>query len=237
MAKRTVGAPARAVSIAILVVMALLTPVIANASQPTPDIPAPDECLIEPRALPLFASVTPLPVTPAPVDATATAPRDMTEGQPAEPAVVDAVTATVRESLACRNGGDFARAYALVTDEFLVRVFGGPETIDPMVALALEGESPRVRRGERLHLVSIAEVRVLADGRAGALVTTIGSGEEWRDYLIFIERGDRWLIDEAVTAPPTPALANLDHLVSRVLLRAYGDQHLPYARIDLAASI
>jgi len=198
----------RSMILTLLILLVLHSPLPADA-QPTdptgtPEMPAPSECTVEPRALPLLAADASSTVTPPSTDFTATPP-SQTESDPAEPAVVSEVTATVREALACRNAGDFLRAYALVTDEFLLRTFGGAETIDPEVAAAIEAEPVRLRREERLLLVAVSDVRLLADGRVAALVTTSGAGEEWRDYLIFVQQGDRWLIDRAEPAPAESA--------------------------------
>lgn len=205
MATRTICTTGGPLSLTLLLLVTLLAPLPADAQQTdpsgTPEAPAPSECTVEPRALPLLAADASSTVSPAPSTGSTATPPSQTEGDPAEPAVAAGVTATVRESLACRNAGDFSRAYALVTDHFLLHLFGGAETIDPQVAAALEAEPVRVRRGERLHLVAVSEVRVLADGRVGAVVTTSGAGAEWRDYLIFVQRGDRWLIDQAEPAP------------------------------------
>ena len=116
----------------------------------------------------------------------------------------------MREAIACRNAGDFGRAYALVTDRFLAQLFGGPDTVPPEVAVALEGGPDRVPRANRLALVAVARVVAIGDGRVGAVVETSNADEVFRDYLVFVQAGDRWLIDEQVALPdphgatPTP---------------------------------
>lgn len=160
--------------------------------------PHPDECLTEPRSLPLF----PDPVvgsTPATARPTITGtPALASPEMRANAATTAAVTATVREVLACRNAGDYRRAYALMTDRMLTQLFGGPETIDPEVAAALEARPDRLPRNQRLTLISVSDVRLLADGRVSAevesrLVTSTRDG--FLDEIVFVRVGDRWLID------------------------------------------
>lgn len=166
---------------------------------PTPDVPRPAACRVEPRPLPLFPAATPgaePAATPAPL--VTPTPFAAPEGQPADEATVTAVTATIRESLACLHAGDYRRAYALFTDRFLRQLFGGPDTIDPAIAAALEAPPRRVPRNQRLTLVAVSDVRLLADGRVGAVVQTRNPLETFADYLILIRPDDRWLIDERV---------------------------------------
>lgn len=190
--------------VAVAILMAWTTDAGGAASvqenpSPTAVEPGPGECLVEPRPLPLFPPVTPgaePAATPLPlVEPT---PFAVPEGKPADEATTAAIVATVRESLACRNGGDYPRAYALFTDRFLGELFGGPDTIPPEIASALENPPRPVRRVERLSLVAVSDVRLLADDRVGAVVRTSTAEETYDDYLIFVRGGDRWLLDERI---------------------------------------
>jgi hypothetical protein len=177
-------------------------------AQATPEVPKPEECRVAPHSLPLLGEPAPSAPVATPGPFPTAAPFVLPAGKEADAATVDAVTATVREAIACRNAGDFARAYALMTDHMLRQLFGGPTTIDPEITSALATAPRRVSKERRLALVAISEVRVLADGRVGAVVET-GSGETaYRDYIFFAAAGDRWLIDETVPLPenttPTP---------------------------------
>ena len=187
------------------------TDALQDGPTPTADVPRPAACRVEPRPLPLFSRATPGAEPAAtPVPLVTPTPFAMPAGQPADEATVAAVTATIRESLACRNAGDYARAYALVTDRFLRALLGGPDTIPPEIAAALAESPRRAPRAQRIALAAVSDVRVLADGRVGAMVETRNAEESFTDYLILVRTADRWLIDESVEvstsdrATPTP---------------------------------
>lgn len=90
-------------------------------------------------------------------------------GEPADPATVAAVTATVRRFVACANARDVGRMYALVSDAFLRQSFGNQPTTEA-VAAYLAATPPARPADQRTELVAVRSVRVLADGRIGALV-------------------------------------------------------------------
>nr|MBA3451098.1 hypothetical protein [Chloroflexia bacterium] len=166
------------------------------------DVPAPEECQIAPRPFPLFpagvgqrAAATPAPVATPPAP-----PFTPPAGDPADTETVAAVTATVREALACRNAGEPLRAYSLFTQDMIVALYGGPATIDPELRRAVvEGPTP-IPRARRLAIVAIDDVVILPDGRTGAVVATETARRTFRDYLIFEQdpASGRWLIDESV---------------------------------------
>jgi hypothetical protein len=172
---------------------------------PTPaalDIPAPNECQVTPRALPLFPPGVgqQTAATPRPLASPASGPVVVAAGTPADAETVAAVTATVRETLACRNAGDFPRAYALFTQQMLVQLFGGPATVDPEIQVAVSEKPHRLPREERIGLVSLDQAVILPDGRVGAIVTTATPSRLFRDFLVFAHdpASGRWLIDGVV---------------------------------------
>jgi hypothetical protein len=70
----------------------------------------------------LAISATPGPGTPPappPPAALATPGMQLPEGEPADPATMAAVTATIREFVACDNAGDPRRQFAFYTDNVL----------------------------------------------------------------------------------------------------------------------
>lgn len=175
------------------------------------DVPAPDECTVEPREFPMFpagvgqrepATPLPLPATPAPAFA-------VPEGDPVTPEIEAGVLATVRESIACRNANQMLRAYALFTEPMIVSLFGGPATVDPEIrALIQQGDDlgPLPRR-QRVALLQVSQIAHRPDGRIGAVVTTGTVDRIFQDYLVFAYDGasSRWLIDEAVLLASEPA--------------------------------
>lgn len=166
------------------------------------DVPSPEECLVEPRAFPLFPADVGqrAAATPAPLATEPEPPFVRPEGEPADDETVAAVTATVREALACRNGNDFLRASALFSQEMIVALFGGPATIDPEIRATVVEEVGPVPKRQRIGLVSIEDVVLLPDGRVGAMVDTGNARRSFQDYLFFAHdpESGRWLIDETV---------------------------------------
>ncbi|MFT4040187.1 MAG: hypothetical protein QM692_18545 [Thermomicrobiales bacterium] len=225
------GFSARALAAALLAAAFLLTtaPAVTLAQDATPaaspasatpegealawDVPAPAECTIAPRALPLFAegegqltaaTPAPLPATPAPAFV-------VPDGDPVTPDLEAAVTATVRESIACRNANDLLRAYALFTPGMIGSLFGGPATVDPEIRALTAPENadqlePLAKRA-RVALLQLSEIAHRPDGRIGVIVTTGTVDTLFQDYLVlaYDAASGRWLIDEAVPLAAVPA--------------------------------
>lgn len=175
------------------------------------EIPAPEECTVEPRPVPIFAEGMDQrePATPLPLPATPTPAFVVPDGDPVTPEIEAGIAATVRESIACRNANQMLRAYALFTDPMLVSLFGGPATVDPEIrALIRQGDElgPLPRR-ERVALLQISQVAHRPDGRIGAIVTTGTAAQVFQDYLVFAydAASGRWLIDDAVLLANEPA--------------------------------
>jgi hypothetical protein len=120
-------------------------------------------------------------------------------GAPASGAIEQAVTATIRQSIACANAGDLLRGLALYTDQFLANQLVGPNGItQENMALLASTPPATVPAANRLSLVAIQNVIQLPDGRAGATVITRNADGDFVDYLFFARVGGDWLIDEAV---------------------------------------
>lgn len=175
------------------------------------DVPEPDECIVEPREAQLFADGEGqnAPATPLPLPATPQAPFVVPDTDPVTPEIEAAVTATVRESIACRNANQMLRAYALFTQPMIVSMFGGPATVDPEIrALIRQGDElgPLPRR-QRVALLQVSEVGHRPDGRIGAIVTTGTADRLFQDYLVFVydASSGRWLIDGAELLASEPA--------------------------------
>ena len=144
-----------------------------------PQVPAPAECRVAPRPLADVAataqgggsasSVTGTTETNESTDAT---PFIMPAGAPVDDLTRGAVVATVVEMLACENAGDRLRAYALHSDAFLQRQFGQLAAGSPDGAWLDTFSTPPAPRPEtaRNALLSIEGMRVIPDGRVGALV-------------------------------------------------------------------
>lgn len=163
----------------------------------------PAECRVAPRPLADFESVigTPGAVSAILMGTPVATGEIPSGGTPADPAVVDAVTATAREFLACANAGDMRRAAALLTDDAFRQFYGG---IDQRDVAELAGIPTPLPMELRASSVAVEDVRVLEDGRVTA-VTEINGG---RNVLIFVATGDRYLLDASAELPaagtPTP---------------------------------
>jgi hypothetical protein len=167
-----------------------------------PNVPAPDECQIAlPETIEFPAdSMRPVAATPRPIITEAETPFAPPAGEPADEETVAAITATVRESIACRNAGDFARMLVFFTPTMLAELYGSPATVDPEVLQGIQ-EGPRaLPEPRRLRLDAIESIVMVPDGRVGAVVETSTPRREFRDYLFFVldAESGRWLIDGSV---------------------------------------
>ena len=164
------------------------------------DAPGPDECTVTPRTLEEFETLAQEPAPDEPPDASETG------GEPVDEATRDAITVTARELVACSNAGDILRRLALYSDARLR--FAYPD--GPTRALEMIAESPLpLSEAERVALVSVEDVRQLADGRVSARVTVDNPASHSHDpqtaatasqqevaRLIFIQEAGRWRVDE-----------------------------------------
>jgi len=162
------------------------------------DVPSPAECTVQPRSVDelraLFREVAATPVLDSPV--ASPTPAVAPTGAPADEQTVAAVNATWRQYIACINKGDQARMFALVSDamvrrQFVVDIAFGV-TEDALFAY-LSGTPVPMATDQSAPFVPLEDVQVLRDGR----VAVIGPGENGRgDVRIFVEEGDRWLLDD-----------------------------------------
>ena len=201
-------------TVVILCALTLVGParVLAQEATPAPAISLgevldPAECQVEARSADDLLALwyqendagTPVLATPV-----ADADMELTSvpvplGEPADAETVEAVTATVREVLACFNAGDFPRALSLFTDP-LVQQFGPEPGQSPEDAIAfLEATPEPAPREQRVTLLAVTDVSVMADGRVGAFVISDDpsgppEGVE-TELIVFVEEGGRWLVD------------------------------------------
>jgi hypothetical protein len=166
-----------------------------QASPAAGEVIDPVECQIAALSDEFFQQLAATPesdASPAPEVAGSPAPFSVPEGDPAGEAEVEAVTLTVRELVACLNAADYRRVYALYTEEYLLRTFGG-QGIDVLQATP----EPAPASGQHA-LIGIDDVITLEDGRLAARVELSSAPEAppVTTYLVFAQVGDRWLIDE-----------------------------------------
>ena len=192
-------------ALTVFALVALALPTAARAQDATPaaggDVPAPEECTIEPISVDHLTQLlgTPVPEVVATPAASPT-PFAMPEGTPADEATVAEITAAVRQFIACLNAGDLPRVLALYTDRAIVELFLAPiggEATAQQILDAL-GAPEVVPEDQRTVLISVDDVRVLPDGRIAALIT----GDDRSNprpagpaLIFFVEVDGRWLVD------------------------------------------
>lgn len=205
-------------------IAALAMPLVARAQNGTPAagpaatplVPAPEECTVAPISLAHLSQLIATPVaTVEPVASPAGSPTPfaMPQGQEADRATVAAITAAVREYIACVNAGNYARALALYSDhglrDLLGKAFAGGATAQQI--LDALGTPQPLPPDKRTVIYGIKDVRVLPDGRVAALV--IGDDLSKPNppgpaLIYFVKVGGRWLIDGFIPTEqivtPTP---------------------------------
>ena len=171
--------------------------------QPTPDeededIPDPSECEITPRTVEELRDLaaTPVPATEPPDGAT---PAAVSEGEPANPLVANAVAFTVRQAVACSNAGEWLRVLSLYSDGYLQRTAATLGGFDEEYLRSLA--APQPPRHDEMPVVT--DVVLLPDGRAAAWVVPDEeeavfalSSLEGRLRVVFVAVEGRWLVDE-----------------------------------------
>lgn len=153
------------------------------------------DCRAEPRPLEDFAAITDatpgsfaqqLDGTPL---ATAVPP---TVGEPADPEVVQRITATLEQIGACTATTDVRRFSALWTDDLFRRSLSGVDLSNVLTATPVPNAQP-------VPLPVIDSVRVLPDGR----VAVVGGPEGGpRGVLVFVESDGRYLLDDSFDLTP-----------------------------------
>lgn len=118
-----------------------------------------------------------------------------------ENSVVDAVTGTTQQLLACTNAMNTMKRLALFSDDYLATEFaaGLPEGF----ADAAAADPEPLPEGSRLSLDSMSGFELLTDGRVAATVEVRdptgqlgGEGERLTARLVFVQDDGQWLIDE-----------------------------------------
>jgi plastocyanin len=138
-----------------------------NATPAAGEVIDPAECQVEPRTTEELQQL--VGAANEGTEATPGAEQAGTmQGEDADEATVQAVTQTYRELIACLNGGQFLRVYALYTDDYLRRTLAD-SGIDPEQLQA----TPSPDQQETAALAGISDVRQLAGGQVTARVETI----------------------------------------------------------------
>jgi plastocyanin len=187
---------------------AIASQVAAQDATPAGEVIDPAQCQVEPRAVEdieqlLTASAEGAEATPDAAQAGAT------EGEDADEATVEAVTATYRELVACLNAGEYLRVYALYTDDYVQRYLAeSGQTVEQLQA------TPSPDQQQATALVGVSDVRQIEGDRVAARVETADPTVEGTIVIdaILVRQDDRYLIDDetVVDAPQqgTPEAAD-----------------------------
>ena len=196
-----------ALGFAIALILLLSLPLGSARADPTatPVAPAPEECTVHPLTA---ASLRRLAATPDDDRQLVTPP--LTDQAPADAAITETVTDTIREAIACANANQPLRSLALFTDRFLQWRFGPDHRDDLESLIAASTRSPApAADADRLVLIAVSDLRLLPDGRVSAVVITENAERRFEDLLILDQVDGRWLIDEwsalADADPATPS--------------------------------
>lgn len=166
-------------------------------------------CTVEPRDVDELVGFffdpegTPL-ATPAAT--TVDSEAELPPGEPVDPAVEEAVNATVTQLIACVQAGQYARAFALMTDDMARQ--SGPDLSSPdedtpeEVRALLEGQlagtpvvdEPGMEQGAAMDIGRGRDIRVLEGGRVGGVWSVEGDAV----FIVLEQQDDRWLLDEVV---------------------------------------
>lgn len=169
-------------------------------ASPTPvagDAPPPELCQAEARR---FDELDALARRgPAGTPQTSRTTDVLPAGEPADAATVAAVTATVRELVACWNAGELLRAYGLYTDDGLAALFARQGSFSRAAYDGLATPQP-APAAERAAILAIEDVRRLPDGTVGATVTIRYAVVPMpkRFFFTFAYEDGRWLIADVL---------------------------------------
>jgi hypothetical protein len=126
---------------------------------------------------------------------------EVRSGTPAGTQTIAAVTVVIREVIAAFNAGLTLRAFASFSDDHFRR--RGALPADEIATLRAPGHP--LRAEEQETFLAIRDVRVLADGRVSAILSThVPTIGESRKVLIFARTDGRWQIDAVIEAASTP---------------------------------
>ncbi|MEA2531632.1 MAG: hypothetical protein QOG89_3276 [Thermomicrobiales bacterium] len=218
----------------------LLSPVLAAAQEASPGAelgpPSAAECQTAPRS---EAEIAALGATPTADADDAGAPIELPEGTQVDDTTRTAIEQTLREVIACAQARDLPRLLALYSDE-AVRQFvlaDEPEPIVPGQPRDGTGTRPATPSAAADLTPVVQEARLLPDGRVAALVTSVAPGSA-AEVVIFVQSGNRWLIDEIhpLAMPEATPITGADNpVVQAVLADAAGRLSVPADELQVVS--
>ncbi|MBA3449760.1 MAG: hypothetical protein H0T18_00955 [Chloroflexia bacterium] len=131
---------------------------------------------------------------------------ELPAGEPVDAVTEEAVNAVVAELIACFDAGQYARAFALVTDDG-ARSLGPdmsnpdedtPDEVRALLEAQLAGtpvaDEPGMEPGMQTQVSPGRDIRLLEGGRVGGVWTIEGD----TSFIVFEQEDDRWLVDEFI---------------------------------------
>jgi hypothetical protein len=201
-----------AVVLAIGGVLALSPWTAAQDATPEGEAVPAEECTTEPRPADFLAMLIATPAATVQVTPITSLP----DGTEPDEQTRTEVIAHLRQIVACTNTGEFLRALALYSDEYLRRSLNatGALTAEAAIEAIAPIATPFAISPEVfVRIVGYPVIRQLVDGRVLVLMTTIplGGGGETTDLFILSRTDDGWTVDETAvgfdlnqaTATPT----------------------------------
>jgi copper transport protein len=171
------------------------------------DAPGPEACVVTPRTLDEIKALAQQP-TPLQTPAAAEGP-----GVPADSTTKAEITAAAREMVACSNSGDILRRLALYSNARLHLAYpdGPTRALEAIAKTPLPLSLP-----ERVALLSVGDIRQLADGRISARMVVENPANHSDDpnvvvsqqeaaTLIFVREDGQWRIDETQRQDTSPS--------------------------------
>lgn len=119
------------------------------------------------------------------------------DGEPADTATVDEIEAAVQEWASCNNAGDYARIYALMTDD-LAQTMGLQRYAAEEARDMLSSPPSALPQEEWRSFGSARNAVMWPDGRVSANFRAVGlqqPGVAMTTSVIFVEQNGRWLLD------------------------------------------
>ena len=193
------------VIVALSLALSLVAPVSARQATPgpLPTIPAADECQVAPMTIDAVLAAWP---AGTPVPPTDIASEDqLPQGTPADAPTSAAVTAFEREYLACYNTAQWLRIVALFTNNALSSFSGNFADEGELAAFLATAGTPVADAGSavKIVLVVVRDVRVLPDGRVGAIVewgrSTDPATVNEVNFHIYVQTDDGWRLDDEIS--------------------------------------
>jgi hypothetical protein len=169
----------------------------AAAQEPTPAARPPAACRVAPRPSEELAAIV-AAASPVAEFRSVDAADDLPQGEPADAETAAAISDAAREYAGCLNAADYPRLLALMTERSVrnfVQQWGGLADF-----LARTGTPSADAGGTQvIERVVVSWVRVLPDGRVGAVVEWQGEDVGEANFEIFVWDDGRWRLDDEIS--------------------------------------